>query len=165
MSDINIKTISYHTSCKTFKKPMRKIYDYVFFSIYRSLNITNKSIPEWSAIILISLLLFVNIFSILIYIDYDIKSIGKKGFGIITSLLIGLNYLYFLKGKRYLIILNRFDEQKNKLICDSIVLLYACISVFTFLCFLGIELERTSYMTGFVALSALIPFMFTNIKK
>jgi len=78
---------------------MSKIYDYVFYSIYRNTSITNKSIPDWSTIIAISILLALNIFSILIYAKYDIESIGEKGFGAIPLILIGINYLYFLKIK------------------------------------------------------------------
>ena len=82
---------------------MHKIYDYVFYSIYRNTGITNKSIPDWSTIIAISILLSMNIFSILIYIKYDIESIGETGFVSIPLLLIGINYLYFLKNKTLLI--------------------------------------------------------------
>lgn len=144
---------------------MNKIYDYVFYSIYRNTSITNKSIPDWSTIIAISILLALNIFSILIYIDYDIKSIGKEGFGAIPLILVGLNYLYFLKDKRYIDILNRFENQKNKVFWDSIVLIYACVSVFILFCLLEIELKTTLFITGFVAITALIPVLMKKKNK
>lgn len=143
---------------------MSKIYDYVFYSIYRNTSITNKSIPDWSTIIAISMLLANNIFSILIYIEYDIESIGRQGFGIIPIILIGINYLYFLKNKRYQNILNGFKNQQNKLFWDSIVLTYACVSVFILFNILGIELKTTLFITGFVALTGIIPYLF-RIKK
>lgn len=143
---------------------MRKIYDYVFYSIYRNTLITNKSIPEWSTIIAISLLLACNVFSILIYIEYDIESIGEKGFGAIPLILSGINYLYFLNNKRYHNILNRFKNQQNKLLWDSIVLIYACISIFSLFYILGIEIKTTLFITGFIALTGIVPFFFL-IKK
>ena len=144
---------------------MSKIYDYVFYSIYRNTSIINKSIPDWSTIFAISMILAFNVFSILIYIEYDIESIGKKGFGAIPLILIGINYLYFLKNNRYENILNRFENQQNKLFWDSIVLTYACISVFTLFHFLKIELNTTLFMTGFIALTGIIPYLFRKKKE
>lgn len=144
---------------------MSKVYDYVFFSIYRNTSITNKSIPDWSTIIAISMILAFNIFSILIYIEYDIESIGEKGFGAMPLILIGINYFYFLKNNKYEIILNRFENHQNKLFLDSIVLTYACVSVMTLFYFLKIELETTLFMTGFIALSGIIPYLFRKKKE
>ena len=143
---------------------MSKIYNYVFFSIYRNTSITNKSIPDWSTIITISILLAINIFSILIYIEYDIESIGEKGFGAIPLLLIGINFLYFLKNKRYQNILNGFKNQQNKLFWDSIVLTYACASVFILFRILEIELKTTLLFTGFIALTGIIPYLLRKKK-
>ncbi|WP_397363245.1 hypothetical protein [Olleya sp. R77988] len=143
---------------------MSKIYDYVFYSIYRNTSITNKSIPDWSTIIAISILLAINIFSILIYIEYDIESIGEKGFGVIPLILVGINFLYFLKNKRYQNILNGFKNQQNKLFWDSIVLTYACASVFILFQILEIGLKTTLLMTGFIALTGIIPYLFRKKK-
>lgn len=144
---------------------MSKIYDYVFYSIYRNTSITNKSIPDWSTIIAISILLALNIFSILIYAEYDIEPIGEKGFGAIPLILVGMNYLYFLKNKRYQNILNGFENQQNKLFWDSIVLTYACVSVFILFYILGIELNTTLFVTGFIALTGIIPYLFRKRKE
>tara|TARA_R110002111_G_scaffold85992_1_gene134733 strand:+ start:282 stop:716 length:435 start_codon:yes stop_codon:yes gene_type:complete len=144
---------------------MSKIYDYVFYSVYKNTSITNKSIPDWSTIIAISILLAINIFSFLIYVKYDIESIGEKGFGAIPLILTGINYLYFLKNKRYQNILNRFKNQKNKLFWDSIVLTYACVSVFILFYFLEIGLETTLFVTGFIALTGIIPYLFKKKKE
>tara|TARA_R110002074_G_C12026241_1_gene617028 strand:- start:83 stop:514 length:432 start_codon:yes stop_codon:yes gene_type:complete len=139
---------------------MSKIYDYVFYSIYRNTSITNKSIPDWSTIIAISILLALNVFSILIYAEYDIESIGEQGFGAIPLILVGINYLYFLKNKRYQNILNGFKNQQNKLFWDSIVLTYACVSVFILFRILEIGLKTTLLLTGFIALTGIIPYLF-----
>jgi len=144
---------------------MSKIYDYVFYSIYRNTSITNKSIPDWSTTIAISILLALNVFSILIYAEYDIESIGEKGFGAIPLVLVGINYLYFLRNDRYKNILNRFKNHRNKLILDSLVLTYACISVFTLFYVLGIELKTTLFVTGFIALTGIIPYLLKPKKE
>ncbi len=144
---------------------MSKIYDYVFYSIYRNTSITNKSIPDWSTIIAISILLALNIFSILIYAEYDIESIGEKGFGAIPLLLVGINYLYFLKNKRYQNIINGFENHQNKLFWDSIVLTYVCVSVFILFYILGVELNTTLFVTGFIALTGIIPYLFRMKKE
>ena len=144
---------------------MSKIYDYVFYSIYRNTSITNKSIPDWSTIIAISILLALNVFSILIYAEYDIESIGEKGFGAIPLVLVGINYLYFLRNDRYKNILNRFKNHRNKLISDSLVLTYACISVFALFYVLGIELKTTLFVTGFIALTGIIPYLLKPKKE
>ncbi|GAA3592555.1 hypothetical protein Q4Q39_05670 [Flavivirga amylovorans] len=144
---------------------MSKIYDYVFYSIYRNTSITNKSIPDWSTTIAISILLALNVFSILIYAEYDIESIGEKGFGAIPLVLVGINYLYFLRNDRYKNILNRFKNHRNKLISDSLVLTYACISVFILFYALRIELKTTLFVTGFIALTGIIPYLFRPKKE
>ncbi|MBJ6369802.1 hypothetical protein [Snuella sedimenti] len=144
---------------------MNKIYDYVFYSIYRNTSITNKSIPDWSTIIVISIILALNIFSILIYAEYDIESIGEEGFGAIPLVLVGINYLYFLRNNRYKNILNRFKNNQNKLLSDSIVLTYACVSVFTLFYVLRIELKTTLFVTGFIALTGIIPYLLIPKKE
>jgi hypothetical protein len=101
----------------------------------------------------------------LIYAEYDIESIGEKGFGAIPLVLVGINYLYFLKNDRYKNILNRFKNHRNKLISDSLVLTYACISVFTSFYVLGIELKTTLFVTGFIALTGIIPYLFKPKKE
>ena len=144
---------------------MSKVYDYVFYSIYRNTSVINKSIPEWSTIIAISILIALNIFSILIYTEYDIKSIGEEGFGAIPLLLVGINYLYFLRNDRYKNILNGFKTHRNKLLSDSIVLTYACVSVFTLFYALRIELKTTLFVTGFIALTGIIPYLLRPKKE
>jgi len=143
---------------------MRNIYDYVFYSVYKNTSIINKSIPEWSTIIAISILLALNIFSILLYIEYDIESIGEKVFGAIPLILTGVNYFYFLKNKRYLNILKKYDKTKNNLIYDILILAYACISVFILFSLLEAELKYPLILITVIILSVLITY-FMSIKK
>jgi hypothetical protein len=73
--------------------------------------------------------------------------------------------LYFLKNKRYLNILNGFENQQNKLFWDSIVLTYACVSVFILFYILGIELKTTLFVRGFIALNGIIPYLLRKKKE
>jgi len=144
---------------------MIKVYDYAYYSLYRNTSIINKSTPKWSTIIALSTLLSFNLISLLIYSKFDVEKIGKNGFGAIPLILIGINYVYFFAGKKHFNILNQFADLKYKLILDTIVLTYACISVFTFIFLLGIELKITLYITGFVALTAVFSFIFYRSRK
>ncbi|TGV00246.1 hypothetical protein [Flavivirga rizhaonensis] len=107
-------------------------YDYYFYRMYKSTNITNKSIPEWSTIIAISILFAINLFSILISCEYPIESIGEEGFGAIPLIIVALNYFYFLFNKRYLKIIDKYKGSKynSNLFHDTIIVTYACLSIF-----------------------------------
>ena len=75
-------------------------YEKLYLGIYYSLSRTNKSIPEWSAIICISTLLFMNIFTILELVNFDFNELGKNTFKFGLLLIIILNWIYFLKENR-----------------------------------------------------------------
>ena len=47
-------------------------YEFLFARIHSSLYQTNKSITEWSTIVAISVLLFFNIFSIVLFLNIKI---------------------------------------------------------------------------------------------
>ncbi len=89
---------------------MIKILDYFFYRLYKNTSVTNKSIPEWSSIIAISIILTFNIFSILVLLDFDLKLIGEKGSKTIPLILIGINYFAFLYKKRYLNIIDTMTK-------------------------------------------------------
>ena len=144
---------------------MNKIYDYVFYSIYKNTSVTNKSIPEWSTIISISIIIAFNLFSILIFFDFDIKLIGEKGFGITPLMIIGLNYLYFLRNKRHLDILKEFEKIENNLIYDILILVYVCLSIFFLFSVLEANLKYPLILITAVILFSLIPYLMKTKKK
>lgn len=152
----------YTNRCNTFDKQPLKIKltiipDYLFYRLYKNAIPTNKSIPEWSSIIVISIILTFNIFSVLVLMDYDIKSIGEKGAKTIPLVLIGLNYFCFLYKKRYLKIIERFDQEKKKLIFDILVLLYVIGSILFFFYLANVGIKYWIYIIVFVLIISQIP--------
>lgn len=129
-----------------------KLYDYYFFRMFKSTNTTNKSIPEWSSIITMSILWAINIFSVLVYFDFPIKETNKNVFGACFLTIIALHYLYFLSKNRYLKIIKRFTKSKyNKnLFHDILIVFYACASIFIFFKLLGIEMKYSIGLSLFV---------------
>ena len=143
---------------------MNKIYDYIFYSIYKNTSVTNKSIPGWSTIFVISIIIAFNLFSLLIISDFDIKLIGEEGFGIIPLIIIGLNYLYFLNNRRHLDIIKKYEKTENKLIYDILILVYVCFSVFILFRVLDVKIKYPLTLITIIILSALIPY-FMKPKK
>lgn len=140
-----------------------RLYDYLFYRIYKSINVTNKSIPEWSTIITISILLAINLFSILLYYQYPIESIGEKGFGLIPLLTVAINYIYFIFNKRYLKIIDNYNNSKfnDNLFHDIIIVTYACLSIF--ILFKLLEVKKV-YTVG-VIIFIIATSLYSYIKK
>ncbi len=132
-----------------------KFYDFVFFRILKFINLTNKSIPEWSTIILLSTVIFINTLSFYLGISY--KEHGADSFRIFIFLLIFINYFIFLYKKRYLKIIDRFSKSVNKYYktYDLLILIYICLSIFTFCTSLKFQ---TFYSLLFVLLVCLFCF-------
>jgi hypothetical protein len=141
-----------------------KIVDYLFYRLYKNAIPTNKSIPEWSSIFVISIILSFNIFSIIVLLDYDLKLIGEKSFKTIPLILIGLNYFVFLYKKRYLNIIEHFDQAKNKLIFDILVLLYIIGSILFFFYLANVGIKYWIYIIVFVLIISQIPKIVKFIK-
>jgi len=141
-----------------------KIVDYLFYRLYKNAIPTNKSIPEWTSIFVISIILSFNIFSIIVLLDYDLKLIGEKSFKTIPLILIGLNYFVFLYKKRYLNIIEHFDQAKNKLIFDILVLLYIIGSILFFFYLANVGIKYWIYIIVFVLIISQIPKIVKFIK-
>lgn len=88
------------------------IFEKLYLGIYSSLSRTNKSIPEWSTSILISILFSMNLISILSIINFDFKSIQENSYKLGMILIIIINWFYFLKGNR---IIKKFETVKYEL--------------------------------------------------
>jgi len=116
---------------------MKKIYYFVFYSIYSVTKRTpNKDIAEWVAVILMALLVVINVFCILYLSNF--YNLLIFSWNIIESLLIFVflllvfvNIIIFLKGDRYKMIIQEFRlmDKKNELWGVIGVLLYIAFSV------------------------------------
>lgn len=132
-----------------------KFFDLLFCTFYRNIERTNKSIPEWSTIIAISILLFFNVFCFLSFFDLPIKNIGKIGFLILGGLILFLNYLYFLNNNKYKIILKRYTN--NGLLQRGLFAVYL-IATF-FLLFISMDLNFKYFyilIGGFIIIELVI---------
>jgi hypothetical protein len=119
-------------------------YEFLFARIHNSLYQTNKSITEWSTIVSISILLFFNIFSILLYSNIKITPDDSDYFKFLILVIIGLNYFYFLYKNRYISLLEKYKENKKNLFLKNLlVLAYIFISTISFFKILGVNNKYT----------------------
>ena len=139
-----------------------KLYDYIFYRIFKATNITNKSIPEWSTIISMSLILFINIFSVLLFVDYPIEQIGENRFKYSSILIILVHYMIFLRNKRYVKIIDKYDNSTRKanIYHDIIIMIYASISVFIFFKLIKIEIKYSILIILFMVGYSLFVYLF-----
>ena len=144
---------------------MIKIPDYIFYRLYKNSSVTNKSIPEWSSIFIISIALSFNVISVLIFFGFDIELIGKKGFQLIPIIFIGINYFVFLYKKRYLNIINQFDQIENKLIYDILVLLYISGSILIFFYLAEMGIKYWIYIIALILIISQVPNFIKFMKK
>jgi len=101
----------------------------LFYILYSFSYRTNKSIPEWSTIITISILLTFNLISFSLLFEIPILGIGKNGFKFLPVLFIILNWFYFIRGSRYIKIIDNPPVNKKKSFYGIISILYIILSI------------------------------------
>ncbi len=129
---------------------MLKLYKYLYYRIYsRKLKGSVKSdMPEWTAVLIISLMMFVN----LIFLGLLLELIGIRVISgevhteIIYFILIGiagLNYYLFMHSGKYKTIIKEFEEEdaRNRKSNTILLWLYIILS-FLFLIILMIYLRE-----------------------
>jgi hypothetical protein len=109
-------------------------YYYLFYWIYKMTYRTNKDIIEWSSMIALSVLLYLNITSLIIFlIPKEVVILYKyEVFYGIGLLILIINFFIFIKDRKYLRIVERFKtENKNNFYIKSIfILAYIFLSVY-----------------------------------
>lgn len=119
-------------------------YEFLFARIHSSLYQTNKSITEWSTIVAISVLLFFNIFSIVLFLNIKITPDDEDSFKFLILVIIGLNYFYFLYKQRYISLIEKYKENKKNLFLKNLLILaYIFISTISFFKILGVSNKYT----------------------
>lgn len=119
---------------------IKKVFDYTYYRMYEVTSRTNKSIPEWSTMIYLSLLLSINIIAIAFFLDVPIVRIGEDGFIAIPIFFIIINYYYFIKNNRYKEIIKIYKVKSVSSFYRVLVLLYDLLSFL----FLFVSLKFTS---------------------
>ena len=87
------------------------LYEKLFLYIFISTTRTNKSIPEWSTTIFLSVITANYLLSFGILSPFDMKIIGRNGFIIFMLASIAIHWHYFLRNNR---ITNKFQKVKPK---------------------------------------------------
>lgn len=115
---------------------MKKIYYFIFYSIYSIIKWTpNKDIAEWVAAILMAVFVVFNTFCLLyltnIYNTDMYKESAKEILIVFFFLILFMNIMLFLKGKRYESIINEYSrlDKNTKLFGKIGVFLYVTFSV------------------------------------
>ena len=120
----------------TNTKAMINIYNVIFFKLYKtSLKTANKDIAEWTTMIAMSILIFFNITSVIVLTKiYKTGIFNVHSMPIIMIVLLIINYLLFIRDKKYLKIAKEYSkisELKNKIL-GYIVLFYVIGSIWLF---------------------------------
>ena len=115
-------------------------YELIYLNIYLSLSRTNKSIPEWSTLFCLSSLFILNLLSISVLLNIELKELEETQVYIIAGVVFGIHYLYFQKGHR---ILKKITDLKPKVNLTNRILtiLYVLgtISLFCYLANIGLN--------------------------
>lgn len=112
---------------------MKFIYEYIYYKIYSFLSLFGKNdIIEWSSMIMFSVIIGTNVFTIL-----DIIKINNPNSSIVFTRFLGqfiavvlmiVNYFVFIKKKQYKRIMKEYP-QKDSDLGTVLVILYVLISV------------------------------------
>lgn len=113
---------------------IRNTYYYLYYWIYKMTYRTNRDIIEWSSMIALSVLLYLNITSLIILLipKEVVITFKYEIFYVIGLLLLIMNYFIFIKDRKYLRIVERFKtENKKYFYLKSIsILAYIFLSVY-----------------------------------
>jgi len=116
-------------------------YYYVYYRLYKySLRTEkqwgNSSMPEWVSLFTISILLFLNIGSILMILKNNFVEINPSNLLVISVVvfIFSTNYFMFIRKKNYLVIEKKFEfeTKKSRIINTLLVWIYI---IFSFLMF------------------------------
>jgi len=128
-------------------------YELIYLNIYLALSRTNKSIPEWSTLFCLSSLFLLNLLSIFILLNLDIKELIKEQKYLFIVGIIGIHYLYFQMGNR---IIKKISDLKPKVNLISRILtifyVFGTISLFCYLANIGLNY----YLTLIIGLALII---------
>ena len=127
------------------------LYNYIFYRIYKTISRINNVFPEFSTSIYLSILIFINILSIILFIEIPLDKIGLNNIYFGLTIIYVVNHLYFIKKNRYIKIVENFDKKENSLFLNILILIYPYLSFF--LLFKTLKIDNTS---TFVTVGVLI---------
>lgn len=131
------------------------LYNYVFFIVFKLIKRTNKYTPESTAILMLSIVEFINVISILLLFNFSLKLLSKTQFLLIYFFILGVNYLYFQNKDRIDKIKVNYKNVNITSLHNIFIQLYACASIFI-LCYLIGEPEYSIVPIAIVLLSSVL---------
>jgi len=133
--------------------------------MYEETYRTNKSIPEWSTMIILSLVLMFNIISISIVLDIPIVDYGKIAVFILLTIILIFNYLYFINDKRYKKIIKHFGNKEIPSFYNYLVLFYEIMSFFVVGLLIGLNFFQALILIAIISSIKILAYSFYFIKK
>lgn len=127
------------------------IFNYVFYKMCKSTAKVNDLSPEIATIIFLSVIMFLNVFSVLLLCNISIENIGRNKIFLLLTLILVFNFYYFLNNGRYKTILHEYDTQTKNKIWDGLIFLYPFISFYV-----TFKLLKMNNSTIYLTLSALL---------
>lgn len=127
------------------------IYNYTYYRIYRSISRINNLFPAFSTSVYLSILIFINLTSILLLLKIPLDKIGLNALYLGLTGVYVLNYIYIIKKNRYKEILEKFDKEENNIFLNLIIYIYPFLSFFIF--FKTLEIDNT---TTFITVGILV---------
>ena len=138
-------------------------YNYIFYKIYKSISGVNKFAPEMPTIIWLSLLIMMNVFSGIIFFKIPLEKIGLNNLYIILTFIFVFNFSYFIRKKKYIIIIENYDKEKRKFIFDYAIAIYPFFSFFLF--FKSLKIDNSYIFIMLTILLVLEIYKYLNKDK
>ncbi len=111
-----------------------KVYYYLYFRLYKFAKKVGAVDATWTAMLVISALIFLNIASIfLLLFKQDVFFVNPRILGGITTILVGLiNYLIFIRHDNCLKIIQQLEgeNKKQKNLSTILTLIYVLLTLF-----------------------------------
>ena len=144
---------------------MKEIYNFVFYRMFKETFTTNRSIPEWSTMIYLSLLIMFNFISICLVLKIPIFDYGKIIIFIIITIILLLNYLYFIKDNKYREIIKYYKKNETQKIYNYLVIFYELVSVLTVSLLIGLNVYEALILTAIFNIAKLLIYLFKKTKR
>ena len=109
-----------------------------------------------------SILIFINILSIILFIEIPLDKIGLNNIYFGLTIIYVVNHLYFIKKNRYIKIVENFDKKENSLFLKILILIYPYLSFFLLFKTLKIDNTSTFVTVGVLILIDIIALFSSN---
>lgn len=135
---------------------------YIFFRVYTFISVINKSIPEISAVVIMSGIMSFNLLSIFLLISRATGShLSKIYFQVPFFCFLILNWFFFLRRNKdkYIIEKNKNTKVKFTLFHDILILSYVCASFYLLFFLIDLDTVYTKIFILMILGSSLFVFL------